>query len=294
MKNGVPPMVDDSRNTSKRCHFDGAVSIKRGESRRLFGVKHHGGSVLFDRQDTFGVALTLSETHGVEWRQATRTRNAPPRIGLSSMMPPGVPTRVSTRGTCRLLRLDLPWLELTSWIAEDFGVDSGRVELQSRFQADDPTLARLLYAAMSDREAEEGGVRSIAAHLWTYHRGIGRGGDRQGRSGRGGLTPASMRRVHDVLETAEDGSPSIAEMARAVGLSPFHFAREFERTAGEPPHRFVLRKRINRAIGLMADPELTIDDVAKRTGFSHGSHLARQMRRVTGMSPAAFRDQVLP
>ena len=281
-----------SRDPSRSRLLDGAVAVKEGASRRLFGIRHHGRSILFDGTDTVSVALTLSQTHGVEWRQDSRTRSDAPRVGLSSLMPPGVPIRVSTRGACRLLRLDLPWSEFKDWLAEDFEVDPDRVHLEPAFQADDPTLASLLYRAMAEGGGEDA-LRSIAAHLFARHARTG-GGGRQSRRERGGLTPAKVRCVQDVIEAAVEGSPSISELAGAVGLSPFHFAREFEQTVGEPPHRFILRKRVDRAIALMADPALTIEEVAKRSGFSHRSHLARQMRRVTGLSPATFRERVLP
>ena len=77
-------------------------------------------------------------------------------------------------------------------------------------------------------------------------------------------------------------------------MSPFHFAREFARVTGLAPHRYVVRRRLDRAILLLGRRDLTVEDVARRTGFTDASHLARHMCRATGATPRAFRARVLP
>ncbi len=68
----------------------------------------------------------------------------------------------------------------------------------------------------------------------------------------------------------------------------------FARMSGLPPHRYVVRRRVDRAIPLLACPTLTMADVARRVGFTHASHLARHMPRLAGLTPDTFRAQILP
>jgi AraC family transcriptional regulator len=63
----------------------------------------------------------------------------------------------------------------------------------------------------------------------------------------------------------------------------------FRQSMGIPVHQYVLRRRVERATALLRSGNLSISEVALATGFAHQSHLARQMRRLAGITPAAVR-----
>jgi AraC family transcriptional regulator len=64
----------------------------------------------------------------------------------------------------------------------------------------------------------------------------------------------------------------------------------FRQAVGVPPHAYVTEQRLAAARHLLlAQPRLTIDDIARRVGFSSASHFATAFRRQTGVSPSAFR-----
>jgi len=77
-------------------------------------------------------------------------------------------------------------------------------------------------------------------------------------------------------------------------MSVFHFTRAFERATGLSPHRYVVHRRVDRAIQLLGQASTSITDVAHAAGFAQASHLARAMREVTGTTPNIFRKHVLP
>ncbi|HKQ40341.1 MAG TPA: helix-turn-helix transcriptional regulator, partial [Verrucomicrobiae bacterium] len=81
-------------------------------------------------------------------------------------------------------------------------------------------------------------------------------------------------------------------LAGAAGLSPFHFARLFKRSTGLSPHQYVLRCRVERARGLLMRSKASIAEVAVEVGFCDQSHLAAHFKRVYGVSPKAFLQQV--
>ena len=86
---------------------------------------------------------------------------------------------------------------------------------------------------------------------------------------------------------------SCEEMARAAGLSRFHFSRLFSRLMGFSPHEYLVRYRLEHAQKLLSSPEeeLSLADVAAACGFADQAHLARRFRRAYGVSPSAFRRE---
>jgi transcriptional regulator GlxA family with amidase domain len=107
---------------------------------------------------------------------------------------------------------------------------------------------------------------------------------------RGGLPPAIMRRVGEFVETRLAERLDVATLATSAGLSVFHFAREFRRSAGVTPHYYLMQKRVERAQQLLIASNLSLAEVALAAGFADQSHLARRFRQVLGITPRQFRD----
>ena len=106
---------------------------------------------------------------------------------------------------------------------------------------------------------------------------------------RGGLAPASLRRVHDYVDRHLDRTISLAELARLTGLSVFHFARSFKQSQGTTPHRYVMQRRIQHAQHMLATTDLPLCEIAFTAGFADQSHLARHFRQQVGVPPGYFR-----
>jgi AraC family transcriptional regulator len=87
---------------------------------------------------------------------------------------------------------------------------------------------------------------------------------------------------------------SLADLAAVAGLSPNQFCTAFRITMGEPPHRWLVRRRIERARDLLADPRLTITDVALSVGFGSSAQIATAFRKNVGATPSAYRRGRLP
>jgi len=108
------------------------------------------------------------------------------------------------------------------------------------------------------------------------------------------LTSGQLARLclaRDLLaETPEDPMP-IAAIARAVGISPFHFIRQFDAVFGATPHQFRIARRIDRATRLLALDAASVTDVCMEVGFSSlGSFSALFARRV-GVPPSRYRER---
>jgi AraC family transcriptional regulator len=110
--------------------------------------------------------------------------------------------------------------------------------------------------------------------------------------GRTAISPFRLRRVIDHIEVRLGSKITVQELANLAELSAAHFTRAFRQATGEAPHHFVLSRRIVRVRELLRDPQLDLTTVAIRAGFSSHAHMTSVFRRLTGLTPAAYRAAV--
>ncbi len=157
----------------------------------------------------------------------------------------------------------------------------------------DPTLHALALSVLPMMEAPAAGSTlfldsvALAFHAHVLHRYGGL--DKAGGLGRPGLAPWQLRRAYAFIEAHLDGDPSIAELAQECRLSASHFARAFRQATGLPPHRWLTRRRVERAKELLADGTTPLAEVALACGFVDQSHLNRVFVRAEGHSPGKWR-----
>ena len=105
----------------------------------------------------------------------------------------------------------------------------------------------------------------------------------------GTLPLSRLRRVIHYIQDHLDQDLTLAQLGTVVCMSPFHFARLFQRSTGVSPHQFVVRARIDRALVLLAAREPSIAEIARAVGFRTPSHFATVFHRMTGTTPRAYR-----
>lgn len=81
----------------------------------------------------------------------------------------------------------------------------------------------------------------------------------------------------------------VADILRVVPISRRVFEARFRKILGRTPHEEIQRIRIARVKELLVDTELSINQIAHRTGFEHSEYLAAAFRRETGSSPSEYR-----
>jgi AraC family transcriptional regulator len=87
-----------------------------------------------------------------------------------------------------------------------------------------------------------------------------------------------------------DVSLSLERLASVAGMDLFRFARAFKQSTGSSPHRYLLEARIALAKELLRDQSRSITEVALQAGFATPSHFSVTFRRITGVTPRAYRD----
>jgi AraC family transcriptional regulator len=98
-----------------------------------------------------------------------------------------------------------------------------------------------------------------------------------------------LGRASEYVEEHLGENLSLAALAGAVGLSPYHFARLFRASTGLSPHQYVIRRRVERARLLLASTDRSLASIAQDVGFVSGSHLATHVKRLLGVPPSRLR-----
>ena len=98
-----------------------------------------------------------------------------------------------------------------------------------------------------------------------------------------------LLRTKDRMYGASHEHWPIKRLAQVSAVSVAHFAREFKKAFGVPPHRYLLTRRIERATALLRDTSLPITEIALQTGWNSVGTFGRIFSDLTGESPGAFR-----
>jgi AraC-like DNA-binding protein len=98
-----------------------------------------------------------------------------------------------------------------------------------------------------------------------------------------------MLRARDAMDRSYAEPLDIPALARVASVSEAHFIRTFRATFGETPHRYLQRRRVERAMFLLRATDRTVTDICLDVGFSSLGTFSRSFRDIVGESPAAYR-----
>ena len=102
-------------------------------------------------------------------------------------------------------------------------------------------------------------------------------------------TNRAMLRVRDTLDRDYDHDLDIEALARLVHVSPDHLIRTFRAVFGETPHRYLQRRRVERAMFLLRSTDRSVTDICMAVGFSSLGTFSRVFRDVVGEPPSVYR-----
>ena len=82
----------------------------------------------------------------------------------------------------------------------------------------------------------------------------------------------------------------LSELAAVAHISPSYFSAVFKRYNGLPPVEYVVARRVRRAVELIRTTDLPLAEVASVCGFNNTTNFYKAFRRVTGRTPASYRN----
>ncbi len=106
--------------------------------------------------------------------------------------------------------------------------------------------------------------------------------------------PAWLPRILEKLRWEHCERLTLDELSREARVHPVHLSRVFRRFQKEGIGEYVHRLRARTACTYLLNPELPLTEISLNTGFSDQSHFTRAFRRITGMTPNAFRATLRP
>lgn len=98
-----------------------------------------------------------------------------------------------------------------------------------------------------------------------------------------------LLRAKDHMDKASHEQWPVHRLSRVSHVSQAHFARSFKEAFGVPPHRYLLTRRIERAVSLLRDTDIPITEIAFQTGWGSLGTFGRTFRDITGESPGEVR-----
>jgi AraC-like DNA-binding protein len=103
-----------------------------------------------------------------------------------------------------------------------------------------------------------------------------------------------LLRAKDTIDARYRERLDVSELALIAHQSRAHFSREFSRAFGEPPHRYLLTRRLERAAALLRHTDRTVADICFAVGLTSVGSFTTSFGRVFGMSPTAYRAAQRP
>jgi AraC-like DNA-binding protein len=98
-----------------------------------------------------------------------------------------------------------------------------------------------------------------------------------------------MLRARDAMDRSYAEPLDIVALARVAHVSEAHFIRTFRATFGETPHRYLQRRRVERAMALLRETQRSVTDICVAVGFTSLGTFSRTFRDIVGETPSQYR-----
>jgi AraC-like DNA-binding protein len=259
--------------------------------------RNFGRTTPIPREDAYLVGLQLRACHDHDlYLDDRRIRPENFREGVTSIYDLQRNPVWDLRDPFHCLMLYLPRGVLDS-VAKETGASCvGELRAQPGVGIDDPIVRNLL-SSLLDAAAKSKDVpslflsyliRALTVHVAQVYGGLGA----VRRIPRGALASWQVRRAKELMIADLSEDMPLSRVAAECGLSVRHFARAFRYSTGVPPHRWLLKHRVERATELMNDRALPLADIAISCGFADQSHFTRVFTALVGVTPNAWRRSI--
>ncbi|WP_193198855.1 helix-turn-helix domain-containing protein [Nostoc sp. MG11] len=210
------------------------------------------------------------------------------RTGDIAVIPAGISHRCNWTTCVEFMVLAIE-PALLRQVGQDF-VNPDRIELIPRFMSQQDVLIQGIFSTLREElESDKIGgdllidsfKTTIAIHLLRNYCTT----QPKLSSYSDGLSQAILKQVAEYIHEHLHQDLKLVELSAIAQLSPYHFLRLFKQRMGITPHQYILQRRIEKAKHLLKHTDLSIAEIAMRTGFCDQSHLTRCFKRMVGMTP---------
>jgi AraC family transcriptional regulator len=177
--------------------------------------------------------------------------------------------------------------------SETLNMNPDRLELRPELRTRDSQIEAIAMLLLSERKQEylgeklyvESLANVLAVHLLRQY------SNTKPRLSiyEGGLSNRQLLQVLEYIDEHLDREIKLADLAALLGMSQFHFSHLFKRSLGTAPYQYLLQQRVERAKKLLKQTERAIVEIAFMCGFNSHSHLSKQFRQLTGITPTSYR-----
>jgi AraC-like DNA-binding protein len=103
-----------------------------------------------------------------------------------------------------------------------------------------------------------------------------------------------LLRARDAMDRNYAEPLDVPSLARVAHVSEAHFIRTFRATFGETPHRYLQRRRVERAMFLLVQTDRSVTEICLDVGFTSLGTFSRTFRAIVGESPSRYRERAVP
>ncbi|KRQ98092.1 helix-turn-helix domain-containing protein [Bradyrhizobium valentinum] len=216
------------------------------------------------------------------------------RPGTVTIIPAGSSSRWDIYQPLSVLQLYLPQTTLER-VGHEVGT-AAPSDLVEQTAHPDPITSRLLLSAADALEGSAA-LDALFRHqltdlLATRLLAAYAGSPARFQPVMGGLSPKVLGRAIERLRSDGDADVSLAALAADAGLSRFHFCRAFKESTGLSPHAWLRQHRLEQAMHMLRDPDVSVVSVAAALGYSSQTAFAAAFRKLTGETPSDWRRRM--
>jgi transcriptional regulator GlxA family with amidase domain len=100
-----------------------------------------------------------------------------------------------------------------------------------------------------------------------------------------------LLRARDAMDRGYAQTLDVRSLARVAHVSEAHFIRAFRDTFGETPHRYLQRRRVERAMALLCQTDRSVTEICFDVGFASLGTFSRTFSEIVGEPPTAYRER---
>jgi AraC family transcriptional regulator len=213
--------------------------------------------------------------------------------GDISITPAKMPFFARWEGEDCYLHIRMASRFIQSVAREALEMNPDHLELLPEFRTRDPQIEAISMMLLAEMQQENLGSRLyiesltniLAVHLLRQYAGT----KPRLQIYEGGLPEHQLMQVLEYINEHLNQDIKLADLAQLLDMSQFHFSHMFKQAIGTSPYQYLIQQRVERAKQLLKQKERSIMEIALECGFNSHSHLSKQFRQVTGMTPTVYR-----